>query len=256
MLPAPPVVVPVAALDLVGGGGGAPAEPVGEGRRGRRHGPGPYRTAASAMMGAMSQDAVDDLVKLLDLEPIEVNIFRGRVPRRGPPAGVRRPGGRPGAGGRGPHRRARPLASTRCTPTSCAPATPPCRSSTRSTASATAARSPPAASWPSSTARRSSTCSRASRCTRTGLDHQDADARGAPPGGRCPTSRTRMAPYAEALGDWYHRPRPIDIRHVDWNPPDRQRAAAAATSGCGCGPTAACPTTRCSTPACSPTPAT
>ena len=31
-----------------------------------------------------------------------------------------------------------------------------------------------------------------------------------------------MGPYAEALGDWFHRPRPIDIRHVDWNPPDRQ----------------------------------
>ena len=28
----------------------------------------------------MSQEAVDALVKLLDLEPIEVNIFRGRSP--------------------------------------------------------------------------------------------------------------------------------------------------------------------------------
>src|SRR3546814_16291276 len=28
----------------------------------------------------MSQDAVDDLVKLLDLEPIELNIFRGISP--------------------------------------------------------------------------------------------------------------------------------------------------------------------------------
>ena len=32
------------------------------------------------MMGAMSQAAVDDLVKLLDLEPIEVNMFRGVSP--------------------------------------------------------------------------------------------------------------------------------------------------------------------------------
>jgi len=31
-------------------------------------------------MGGMSQDAVDALVKLLDLEPIEVNIFRGLSP--------------------------------------------------------------------------------------------------------------------------------------------------------------------------------
>src|SRR5690606_10547578 len=30
--------------------------------------------------GAMPQDAVDALVKLLDLEPIEVNIFRGVSP--------------------------------------------------------------------------------------------------------------------------------------------------------------------------------
>jgi hypothetical protein len=31
-------------------------------------------------MGGMSQDAVDALVKLLDLEPIEVNLFRGLSP--------------------------------------------------------------------------------------------------------------------------------------------------------------------------------
>ncbi len=32
---------------------------------------------------------------------------------------------------------------------------------------------------------------------------------------------TRWAPYADQLGDWYHRPRPIDVRYVDWNPEDR-----------------------------------
>ena len=40
-------------------------------------------------------DALDFLVKLLDIEPIEVNIFRGVSPDERPPAGVRRPGGRP-----------------------------------------------------------------------------------------------------------------------------------------------------------------
>src|SRR3546814_7507077 len=30
-----------------------------------------------------------------------------------------------------------------------------------------------------------------------------------------------MAPYAEQLGSLYMRPRPIDMRYVDWNPPDR-----------------------------------
>ena len=29
---------------------------------------------------------------------------------------------------------------------------------------------------------------------------------------------TRMAPYAEQLGEWYHRPRPIDHRYVDGDP--------------------------------------
>src|SRR3546814_20557019 len=36
-----------------------------------------------------------------------------------------------------------------------------------------------------------------------------------------PDIKTRMAPYAEQLGTWYMRPRPIDMRYVDWNPPDR-----------------------------------
>ena len=49
--------------------------------------------------------ALDDLVRLLDLEAIEVNIFRGTLARREPPAGVRRPGRRPGARGRRPHGR-------------------------------------------------------------------------------------------------------------------------------------------------------
>ncbi|HSS11806.1 MAG TPA: acyl-CoA thioesterase II, partial [Acidimicrobiales bacterium] len=30
-----------------------------------------------------------------------------------------------------------------------------------------------------------------------------------------PTFKERMAPFAKQLGDWYERPRPIDIRHVN-----------------------------------------
>jgi acyl-CoA thioesterase-2 len=30
-----------------------------------------------------------------------------------------------------------------------------------------------------------------------------------------PTFKERMAPYAEQLGDWYHRPRPIDLRFME-----------------------------------------
>ena len=29
-----------------------------------------------------------------------------------------------------------------------------------------------------------------------------------------PTWPEAMAPYADILGDWYHRPRPIDVRHI------------------------------------------
>ena len=72
------------------------------------------------------------------------------------PARVRRPG-------RSPRRwppRATPSPTatrcTRCTPTSCAPATPPCRSCTTSRGSARAAASPPVGSWPVSTGARSS----------------------------------------------------------------------------------------------------
>jgi acyl-CoA thioesterase-2 len=37
-----------------------------------------------------------------------------------------------------------------------------------------------------------------------------------------PGFKERMAPFAELLGDWYDRPRPIDLRHVDWTPTDRK----------------------------------
>ena len=40
-----------------------------------------------------------------------------------------------------------------------------------------------------------------------------------------PTFKERMAPYAEQMGDWYHRPRPIDTRFVN----DPWRAAPAGT---------------------------
>ncbi len=37
-----------------------------------------------------------------------------------------------------------------------------------------------------------------------------------------PDFRTRMAPYAEQIGDWYDRPRPIDLRYVDGDPTSRR----------------------------------
>jgi acyl-CoA thioesterase-2 len=34
-----------------------------------------------------------------------------------------------------------------------------------------------------------------------------------------PTMKERWAPWKERLGEWYERPRPIDTRQVDWHPP-------------------------------------
>jgi acyl-CoA thioesterase-2 len=53
-----------------------------------------------------------------------------------------------------------------------------------------------------------------------GLDHQ-APMPDAPPPDELPDFEQRMGPYADALGDFFLRPRPIDTRYVDWNPPDR-----------------------------------
>ena len=37
-----------------------------------------------------------------------------------------------------------------------------------------------------------------------------------------PDFHTRMAPYQDRIGDWYHLPRPIDLRYVDGDPMSRQ----------------------------------
>lgn len=37
-----------------------------------------------------------------------------------------------------------------------------------------------------------------------------------------PDFHTRMEPYKDRIGDWYHRPRPIDLRYVDGDPMTRQ----------------------------------
>ena len=134
-----------------------------------------YGSAAARRHASMApmQAALDDLVDAARPRADRGQHLPRALARREPPAGVRRPGRRPGARRRGPHgRRAATASCTRCTPTSCAPATRRCRSSTRSTASATAAASPPAASSPSSTAGRSSTCRRASTSHEPGPDHQ------------------------------------------------------------------------------------
>ena len=45
-----------------------------------------------------------------------------------------------------------------------------------------------------------------------------------------PDFKTRMAPYADQMGDWYHRPRPIDMRYVDQPLPDSPKPDSPQTS--------------------------
>ena len=52
-----------------------------------------------------------------------------------------------------------------------------------------------------------------------GLDFSDTMP-DAPPPLSLPTFKERYAPFAEQMGDWYHRPRPIDMRYVDAPLPD------------------------------------
>ena len=112
---------------------------------------------APAGTAADGRERPRSCVTLLELEQLEVDLFRGRPGPHRAPARLRRPGRRAGRGGRDPQRRGASSCCTRCTPTSCGPATRPCRSSTTSSASATGAASPPDGCPRASTAARSTT---------------------------------------------------------------------------------------------------
>ena len=70
-----------------------------------------------------------------------------------------------------------------------------------------------------------------------GLDHQEPMEDGLPDPETCPTPHPDGAAQG-ALGEWYDRPRPIDTRYVDTMPVGAA-APAARSSRSGCGPTAA-----------------
>jgi len=53
-----------------------------------------------------------------------------------------------------------------------------------------------------------------------GFDHQMAMPEGLPDPDTLDDFRTRMAPWREKLGPWYDRPRSIDTRYCDWRTPD------------------------------------
>jgi acyl-CoA thioesterase-2 len=55
-----------------------------------------------------------------------------------------------------------------------------------------------------------------------GLDHQIAMDPDIPDPESLPDFKTRMAPHRETLTEWYERPRPIDSRYVDLAPIERE----------------------------------
>ena len=56
----------------------------------------------------------------------------------------------------------------------------------------------------------------------TGPDHQLPMPTGLPSPDSLPDFKTRMAPYKERMGEWYERPRPIDLRYIDGDPFTRE----------------------------------
>lgn len=55
----------------------------------------------------------------------------------------------------------------------------------------------------------------------TGFTHQFEMPTGVTPPEELDDFATRWAPYKDQLGEWYTRPRAIDTRYADWRPPDR-----------------------------------
>ena len=55
-----------------------------------------------------------------------------------------------------------------------------------------------------------------------GLDHQLTMPTGLPEPESLPDFKTRNAPYADQLGDYYEQPRPIDLRYVNGDPMSRK----------------------------------
>lgn len=55
-----------------------------------------------------------------------------------------------------------------------------------------------------------------------GLDHQFPMPTDVAQPEDLPDLKTRWGPWKDKLGEWYDRPRAIDSRYADWNPPDRK----------------------------------
>jgi acyl-CoA thioesterase-2 len=170
----------------------------------------------------VSQAAVDDLIHLLDLEPIEVNIFRGRSPK----VGHQRVFGGQVAGQAlvaaartvDDDRRVHSLHAYFLRPGD--PSVPILYEVDRirdgrsfTTRRVVAIQN----------GRAIFNLAASFQLPEEGLEHS-FDMPATPPPESLPDFSERMAPYASLLGDIMDRPRPIDTRVVDWTPTDRANA--------------------------------
>ena len=173
----------------------------------------------------MDQAAVDRMMELLDLEQIEVNIFRGRSPDedRQRVFGGQVAGQALVAATRTVDERT--TSSTRSTPTSCAPATRPAdplrgRPHPRR----------PLVHHPTVVAIQHGEpifgLSASFHLPEDGFDHQFPMPEGLPDPDSLPDFHERLAPWKDVMGDWYTRPRPIDTRYCDWSRPMTARRSA------------------------------
>ena len=177
--------------------------------------------------------ALDDLIDLLDLEQLEVNLFRGREPRRGPPARVRRAGRGAGARRRRPHRRPRARAlAARVLPAARRPADPD-HLRRRPHPRRPQLHDPPRRRDPARPGDLQPV-GVVPRRTSTGPEHQ-YPMPDAPDPETLPTIRERLEPHADrfppAFVDWIRRDRPIDTRSTElprWLDPEPGDARARA----------------------------
>jgi acyl-CoA thioesterase II len=176
---------------------------------------------------AVVQDVLEDLVKLLDLEPIEVNIFRGRSPdeNRQRVFGGQVAGQALVAAARtvdDPGRMVHSLHAYFLRPGD--PTVPILYDVDR------------LRDGRSFTTRRVVAIQHGRAIfnlqasfhdDEPGPDHQIAMPDSLPDPESLPDFKTRMEPYREKLGDWYERPRPIDVRYIGADPITRQGNPAA-----------------------------
>src|SRR5437660_8946398 len=166
----------------------------------------------------MTQDAVDDLCELLDLEPIEVNIFRGRSPdeKRQRVFGGQVAGQALVAAGRtvsaGTVHSLHAYFLRRGDPTGpILYEVDRIRDGRSFTTRRVVAVQHGMAIF---------NLAASFHIDEPGPEHQ-VPMPDVPDPESLPTFRERMEPYKDLLGDWYERPRPIDARHITKSPLER-----------------------------------